>query len=364
MRYVTHFCGLGGACNGLEQAGLSCALAIDNDGDGPCIETRAKNLKCDKGVKMDIRHYFDKDAAGNCLFAKEDHCRDIFLLWTSPPCKKFSSANDGPGDKDMENLYQESLKFVEWAKPKYVVMENVKGIIGHERQAMVSGKGGKISEIAAAFHALGYEVEWNVLNASRFGCAQTRERVIFVASRDPSKSGLVPKVEDPKWVHFSAIREREKCDECLGGESYWTMNEKLSRLIKKHKAFRITVVGVDKDKGTKKDFLPTITCGFGGGITRKKCAVVDKVRVKGETVTFLRHPTLLEGVRAQGFPDEWMKNLPGNASLAWNLVGNAVPSPVARAVAEHLLKVDRGEHPPFMPPYRMSEQPLQKVVWE
>ena len=369
MRYVTHFCGLGGACHGLEQAGLSCALAIDNDGDGPCIETRAKSLRCDKGIKMDIRRYFDAnatgiDAAGNYVFAKsEDHRKDIFLLWTSPPCKKFSFANDGPKDDLMENLYRESLKFVEWAKPKYVVMENVKGIIKYEAQANVVGKEGKISKIAQDFRNLGYRIEWNVLNATRFGCAQTRERVIFVASSDPSKTGLIPRIEDPKWIHFSSIRERGKCDECLGGDSYRTMNEKLTRLIRKHRAFRIRIIGLDRDKGTRDDFMPTVTCGFGGGITRKKCAVVDRIRTKGKTVTFLRHPTLLEGVRAQGFPDDWIKNLPENASLAWNMVGNAVPSPISKAIAEHLIKVDRGEHPPSMPPYNMP-QPPKEVAWE
>jgi len=356
MRYATHFCGMGGACWGLEQAGLSCALAIDNDGDGPCIETREKNIGDGKGLRMDIRQYFDGGTR------KEEHGKDLFLLWTSPPCKRFSFASGAPGDPAMENLYRESLRFAEWARPKFVVMENVKGIIKHEAQAKVSGRKGKISEIRADFEGIGYGVEWQVLNASRFGCAQTRERVIFVASRD-SRRGLIPRVDDPEWVRFSDIRERGKAETCLGGESYRTMNEKLTRLIRRHNAFRIRIIGLDRDRGGRDDFMPTITCGFGGGITRKKCAVVDKVRAKGISVAFLRHPTLLEAVRAQGFPDKWMANLPSNASLAWNMVGNAVPSPVAKAVAEHLLKVDRGEDPPHMPPYGLPEPPPE-VIWE
>ena len=352
---------MGGACNGLEQAGLSCVLAIDNDSDGPCIETRAKNLNCDKGIKLDIHKYFDEAK-------KDEHGKDIFLLWTSPPCKKFSMIKNWEGakrtgDKSIEDLYKESLKFIEWARPKFVVMENVKGIINYEAQARVAGKAGKISEIWDAFDKLGYGVEWQVLNAARFGCAQQRERVMFVASRDPKLRGLIPSIKDPKWVYFSDIRERGAIEWCLSGESYRTMNEKLSRIIKKHHSYKIRIIGLDRDKGTSRDFLPTITCGFGGGVTRKRCAIVDKIRTKGISVPFLRNPTLLEAVRAQGFPDSWMDNLPKSTSLAWNMVGNAVPSPISKAIAEHLIKVDRGENPPAMGAYDLPAPP-KEVQWE
>jgi DNA (cytosine-5)-methyltransferase 1 len=367
LKYATHFCGLGGACNGIEQAGLKATLAIDNNGDGPCIQTRAANLKCDKGICIDIRDYF-KQTDGKFDYARDEHRDDLFLLWTSPPCKKFSVANKGSKkDLAMENLYQESLKFVEWARPKFVIMENVKGMIKHEAISKSQGTVGKLSEIRTAFEALGYTTEFNVLDSSDWGVAQKRERVFIVASRE-KKTGLIPAVPKKKRVFFSDIREHGAVAYGLGGKSYWTMNEKLTKLIKKNGAFKIKILGLKDQVGSGYDFLPTITCGFGGGITRKKCAVIDCVKVKSckKPLSFLRHPTLLEAVRAQGFPDGWMQVLNDvQATQAWAMVGNAVPSPVSNALVDHLVKVDRGETPTVMLPYKMKDyEPESDWEWE
>jgi hypothetical protein len=98
------------------------------------------------------------------------------------------------------------------------------------------------------------------------------------------------------------------------------------------------------------DVLPTVTCAWGGGATRKRVGIIDRHPCSmldgcgAEDVFFIRHPALLEGARAQGFPDEW--TYPESESLAWNLIGNAVPPPMSKAIASHLRKVARGENPP------------------
>jgi hypothetical protein len=51
----------------------------------------------------------------------------------------------------------------------------------------------------------------------------------------------------------------------------------------------------------------------------------------------LRHPTIREGSRAQGFPDSWI--WPENKTDAWTLIGNAVSPPVAKAIGLHLCKL-------------------------
>ena len=343
LNYVTHFCGIGGACWGLEQAGLKCSLAVDNNGDGPCVETRAANLKCDKGLCLDVRKYFDKGADGEFLYAKEEHRKDLFLLWTSPPCKKFSMAGKTTAKEkniEMENLYKASVEFAAWAKPKYVVVENVKGLIKHEAKSRGFGVEGRLTEMLRAFRNLGYYAEWNVLNAVHFGVPQKRQRVFIVCSRDGQRNLIpYPKI---KRAFFSDIKEHGRTDLALKEGTYRTIIEKLMRLMRKDVSYRVMLVGLKKDRGTKRDCLFTITCGHGGGITRKKLAVSDTAH----GIDFLRHLSLKEGLAAQGFPTTW--TLPENATLAWNLIGNAVPSPVSRAIAEHLIKVDAGEHPAAM----------------
>jgi DNA (cytosine-5)-methyltransferase 1 len=344
--YVTHFCGLGGACWGLEQAGLDCNLAVDNDGDGPAVETRAWNLKCDKGLIIDVRDYF-KGYPLKPEHVKEEHRKDLFLLWTSPPCKKFSMANKGsPKDLAMENLYRASLEFAAWAKPKFVIVENVLGLLRHEAESQgIRKKTGKLTEMLQEFASIGYAVDWDVLDAWRFGLPQKRQRVFIVCTlnkrlpdelgRYNRETGILASFfpaypQNARMLKFDDIRDYGVSDHQLGGKSYLTMMEKLWRC----RNLRIKILGAPGSSA----LMPTVTCGFGGGITRKKCAVVDSVGTGKDHVTFLRHPTLKEGLRAQGFPDDWM--LPDNDTLAWNMVGNAVPSPVSKALAEHLKSLD------------------------
>ena len=94
-------------------------------------------------------------------------------------------------------------------------------------------------------------------------------------------------------------------------------------------------------KSIPRDVAPTLTCGFGGGPTRKKCAVLDKT-VSG--VPFLRDISVREGAKLQGFPEEWV--FPENKTEAWTLIGNAVALPVAKAIATHLIAISEGGNPP------------------
>jgi hypothetical protein len=109
-----------------------------------------------------------------------------------------------------------------------------------------------------------------------------------------------------------------------------------------------------------------LTCSFDGGATRKKLAIIDTTE-KG--ITYLRHPTVREGARAQGFPENW--EFPESRTLAWNMIGDAVTSNVSRAIAEHLMQIEEGKTPPHMnglidskiPHYiRVSDEPGRHVL--
>lgn len=325
--YANHFCGVGGACWGLHQAGLECRLAIDYL--PIAIEYREKNLG-HKGVCMDISEYKKDDA----------HAAD--LLWTSPPCQTFSSARDGADDPtDVRNhLYMASVYYAKEFKPRFFVLENVVGILSHDSD----GKGGgTLARFRKAFSDLGYNVEWNILNARHFGVPQSRPRVFIVGSLT-GESGLIPAHPDIPRASFGDVMEHNMEDLAWGSSTYATAMEKIQRT-----GIGITVVeGKDRkpkrgvrDNGLPRDMLPTLTCGFGGGPTRKKCCVLDKTK---SGVPFLRDPSVREGARAQGFPDSWV--FPDNFGDGWKLVGNAVASPVSKAIAEHLIAISEGKSPP------------------
>jgi len=315
--YATHFCGVGGACAGLHAAGLECKLAIDNW--APAVEWRERNLG-HKALHMDIVDYEPDDS----------HAAD--LLWTSPPCQTFSSARETNYDKeDRRNyLYLNSVMYAEVFKPRFVVIENVQGLLNHDFGATLDG-------FKKAFGRLGYNFEWNILNAVKFGVPQSRPRLFMVCSREGDR-GLIPAHPRlDKQPSFGDIMEHQKEELGWGGSTYGTALRKKDRT---GVTFKIVESSGKDERGRPLDIMPTITCGFNGGPTRKKTAVLDHTRSR---LAFLRDPSVREGARAQGFPDEW--EWPENTSDAWTLIGNAVAVPVAKAIGKHLIALSEGRKP-------------------
>jgi DNA (cytosine-5)-methyltransferase 1 len=337
--YATHFCGIGGACLGMEQAGLQCVHAIE--WMKPQIEYREKNLG-HRAVHADITEY---------KFRKSD-AADV--LWTSPPCQAFSSAGreqnlaaHESGDEDVqeefvfkENLFLSSIRYVEQLKPRFVVLENVTGLLSHKSERGEP----TLLRMINTFKDIGYHVEYNVLNA-KYLLPQDRERVFLVCSRD-GETGLIPLEDTGASPRFADIMEHGVKRYCYDNtvvnkvmtNTYRTVYECVARNSRKNKQeYRFSVIGNDEASAS---ILPTITCAWGGGATRKKVAIVDHA----DGLCFLRHPTPREGARAQGFPDSWV--LPESDHLAWEMIGNAVPVQVARSIAWHLKSIASGAKPP------------------
>lgn len=163
------FCGCGGLSLGFEQAGFESIFASDID--PICVSTYLYNRKLDAervyvGDISDLNNDFEKYKS---FFSNVD------LVCGGPPCQGFSMANrqrliDDPRNK----LYKEYLKFLSNVKPKFFVMENVKGMLN------------KIDEIENDIkQTLGdeYTIYHAVLNARSFGVPQNRERLFVIGNK-------------------------------------------------------------------------------------------------------------------------------------------------------------------------------------
>lgn len=331
--YATHFCGLGGACYGLESVGLKCVMAVDNW--DVAVNFREKNLG-HKAMCMDIADYVEDVS----------HAADV--LWTSPVCQTFSVCDREvmrANKEDIRNfLFIASIEYLKKFKPKFFVFENVPGLLSHDSDGM---GGGTLARIRAAFESTGYHCEWNILNAKYWGLPQDRERVFMVGSRDGEKNLIPkePKVEPHEYTPISTIMDRGVTKLAWSSGTYKTALDKVGRSN--------TIIHVINED----DIFTTVTCGWGGGATRKKVAVVDRTK---DGVPFLRHPSVSEGAKAQGMPDHW--KFPKNNTHSWRLIGNAVPPPMARAIGEHLKKIAAGEAPPHKP--RLSAKKIPNYIKE
>jgi DNA (cytosine-5)-methyltransferase 1 len=112
---------------------------------------------------------------------------DFDLLCGGFPCQAFSIAGRRRGFKDTRGiLFFEIARILEVKKPKLVLLENVKGLLHHE-------KGETFSIIIQTLFKLGYDVQWMVLNSKFFGVPQNRERVFIIANlRETSRPEILP----------------------------------------------------------------------------------------------------------------------------------------------------------------------------
>ncbi len=174
-RMVDFFAGAGGLSCGFTQAGFRVCFA--NDAEDVCVRTYRFNhpeLPSNSVLKEDIRKIVDniKD------YVKED----IDIVVGGPPCQSFSSANQRRIIDDPRNvLYKYYIETIKKICPKFVLMENVKGMLSVANQVVEDYKAIRIEKNGRVYT---YDVSYRLLNAMNFGVAQSRERLIYLAVRD------------------------------------------------------------------------------------------------------------------------------------------------------------------------------------
>jgi DNA (cytosine-5)-methyltransferase 1 len=107
----------------------------------------------------------------------EKQIPDCDVIFYSPPCQSFSSAGRQLGFEDKRGvLFFDALRIIAEKKPKYTIMENVKGLTQKKFKS-------EFAEMLAALDDSDYNVHWKVLNAREHGIPQNRERVFLVGIR-------------------------------------------------------------------------------------------------------------------------------------------------------------------------------------
>ena len=162
MNVVSLFSGAGGLDLGFVQAGHHVIWANDLFGDA--VSTYRMNLG-DHIVQQNIHDI------PSCDIPHSD------IVIGGFPCQGFSVANTGRHEDDERNsLYLEMIRVIRDKQPRYFLAENVKGILS-------IGGGQVFQNILGDFRALGYDVQWRLLNAADYGVPQKRQRVIIVGVR-------------------------------------------------------------------------------------------------------------------------------------------------------------------------------------
>lgn len=168
---VDIFSGAGGLAEGFRQAGFNVISGSDID------PYASKTFR----ANFPEASYFEgniADLRGSRILKTADlTAGEIDCLIGGPPCQAFSYNSHLRTHRGViAGLFREYLRLVQELNPRYLVMENVPGILS-------IGNGGVVGEIASYLGALGYETDGRILYAEDFGVPQQRRRMIFIASR-------------------------------------------------------------------------------------------------------------------------------------------------------------------------------------
>lgn len=233
------------------------------------------------------------------------------------PCPPFSIAGRQLGEEDERDLFPAILDLVEDVKPRAVMIENVRGLLG--------AKFAQYRErIQARLSELGYQSEWELLEAHEFGVPQLRPRSILVAAK--------PQV----WKYFKWPVAGEVVTPTVGEALFDLMSaggwEGAAAWCERADVIAPTLVGGSKKHG-----------GADLGPTRAKRHWRDELGINGKVLAdappsanFVGDPKLTIEMAAvlQGFPADWQ--LAGLKTARYRQIGNAFPPPVAEAVGRSI----------------------------
>lgn len=103
---------------------------------------------------------------------------DFDILTGGLPCQSWSIAGKRKGFEDARGtMWYEAFRITNIKKPKFLLFENVKGLISHN-------KGKSIEQILECICDLGYAMDFEILNSKNYGVPQNRERVFIMCVRE------------------------------------------------------------------------------------------------------------------------------------------------------------------------------------
>lgn len=293
--------GAGGQAIGLEQAGFEHLAVVEID--RWACETLRRNRPHWDVLECDVRD-----------FSAVEY--DVDLLAGGLPCPPFSKAGKQLGPKDERDLFPEALRLVAECRPSAVLIENVRGLLDPLFDSYRR-------KVQSKLKALGYAVEWKLINACDFGVPQLRPRALLVALREGAADAFCwPQTSSLKPMTVGEALLSDMASQGWRGAKNWA---------KRADRIAPTLVGGSKKHGGP-DLGPTRS--------RKAWAAlgVDGLGVADEAPgqNFRGCPRLTVGMAAllQGFPSSW--EIAGGKTAAYRQVGNAFPPPVARAVGEQI----------------------------
>lgn len=392
MKYLSLFSGIGGFELGIQQAyesnneyaplseksepqerqeggvritNLNKTQLYNRNGTAPLCVGYSEIDKY--AIQVYEKHFPNHKNFGDITKIKTDELPEFDFLVGGFPCQAFSIAGKRRGFDDTRGtLFFEIARILRDKRPRYFVLENVKGLLSHD-----SGK--TFQTILGVLTDIGYDCQWQVLNSKNFGVPQNRERVFIVGHlRGEPRPKIFPIGEVSGGDIKSRKDDNSQISRTISSRFAKGVGNTESRIVDvlvntTGKRFQSIsdVVGTIKQINNPKHsnsrvyseqgLAPTLNTAQGGNRQPK---ILDdynhRMRQDGNTGTVrstfgneapgngnklvdgtkIRRLTPLECERLQGFPDSWTDIL--SDTQRYKTLGNAVTVNVVEEIIKRL----------------------------
>lgn len=346
MRAISFFSGAMGLDIGLEKAGIEVILASEIDKSARAtIAANKPNLP----LIGDLMDY----SAQEILKAAKCKKTDVDLIVGGPPCQAFSTAGKRKGFNDARgNVFLKYLDVVTEIMPKFVVIENVRGLLSAScGQNDGDEKGFALTQILNILKSAGYSVSFNLYNTANFGTPQIRERVVIVCALADTPPFLTPTHHETGGFGLKQWRTFKDAVKGLPEDkkTHITFPEKrlkYYRHLGPGQNWRDLPLELQKEALGKAFFSGGGKTGFFRRLAWDKPSPT-LVTHPAMPATDLAHPiedrplSVEEYKRIQEFPDSWI--LCGSVLDQYKQIGNAVPCGLGYAIGNLVMRLMDGK---------------------
>ncbi len=358
---VDLFAGAGGMSLGFEQAGFDVVAAVELDPVHAAVHKY--NFPRCAVLPRSVTHVSGDDIRAAAGIGN----RRVDVVFGGAPCQGFSLIGQRALDDPRNGLVKDFVRIVRELDAAYFVFENVKGLtVGKHRKFLF--------ELIEEFEAAGYEVQkdWRVLNAADYGVPQDRQRLILMGAKrgeevpaypttiaerptcqaalaDLPDAELFEELRSSDYVETSDFGKPSKYAEPLRGlgNDAWAFGHPRKwdpSLLTSSARTEHTEISRRRFRETDQGRVEPISRFFklpADGVSNTLRAGTDSARGAFTSprpihYAYARCVTVREMARLHGFPDWFRFN-----ATKWHgarQIGNAVPPPLARAVAAAVIR--------------------------
>lgn len=313
---VSLFSGCGGLDRGFENEGYDVVFA--NDRAEHVEETYNNNHDTDITIK-DIREL------------SYDSIPDCDGIIGGPPCQTWSLAGSLDGsDDERGGVFYDYIDIIQAKQPSFFVTENVPGIVS-------SANIDEFEDILDSFQEIGYTVDWEKMDAEKYGVPQARTRVVIVGVRNDIDFDYQFPDSGEETVQAGSLPA------CPSKETDGDAHDESELYLPNHEHY----IGSYSSRFMSRNRVrswdePAYTVLAGARYQKIHPQAPKMEKIEKDSWKFkdghedeYRRYSVREAARLQTFPDDFIFQY-DTVKDGYKMVGNAVPVKLAEAIAHSL----------------------------